>query len=113
MKIQLNNYHRGKVLLKLPDEFKCPICGGPLYFKLHYRGIPMFGCENWNGGCSSPWRVTPNNMPWHCWFNYIEEFNVEENIKRNEQLYEMLGKLETKYPEMDRAIFEIVNKLIR
>jgi hypothetical protein len=101
-----------KILIKLPDEFICPICKSLLYFGVYDNKGLMIACNNWHSNCYSPWRRMPNDMPWHVWINvYPPEFNDKENCKRVKQLIALLLKLKIDYPSVYNFIDKKVDEI--
>jgi len=107
--IRHKEFGRKTIIIKrLPAEFKCPICGGPLFLKEAegpppLRGCPLIACENW-GNCYSPWSIPPDNkVPWHVWptlYGQPKEPNEEENLKRQQWFWDFYKVCSRKYPEI-------------
>jgi hypothetical protein len=75
----------GIPMIKLPNEFKCPICGSSLYIKPYFsrkrenytiNGHPMITCQN-DEICNCPWRN--NKMTWHTWLDTSKFDCVDDN----------------------------------
>jgi len=119
----------GRILKKLPDEFKCPICNKELFIKTYYtnpdyhyekairfNGFVMIVCEN-DEKCYSPWRVNElTQCSWHVWINseeinFIDVTNYEHGhlseMDRVKWMKIYIPVMKKKYPKYYKKIKQL------